>query len=371
MRIAAALFLVAASVALARADVWSDYLDGAQLYNKKEYAAAYPVLLRAAQAGDARAQYMIAQMYQAGHPVKPDATAAEWYRKAADQGHPVAQMALAMLLHRGTELPVDRFAAYQWASLAADRMDGQLRETALILAGAMANFLTEAERERARAAVAAWRPHLARVDGGSTGPVRVLWTGTGFFVNATGTLLTNAHVAYLCPQLVVFDGDSPVEGAVLNVDFGADLATVQTGLRRSSVARFAGQLRPKPGIPITVVGYALKRTTVRRPLSSAGTILDASPAGGNVPWYQTSVPIYPGQSGAPVLDETGQVIGVARGVFDGRTDDSSQHTIIVGAESIHRFLRMTKTSFEKADVDSSARPASPADFTALLQCSSS
>ena len=214
------------------------------------------------------------------------------------------------------------------------------------------------------------------VDSRSAGPPRLLRTGTGFFLNASGTLLTNQHVVYACQRIIVSYGDRAIVGVLLDVDFGADLATVQTDLEPSSLARFASEGRQKAGTTVTVIGYAVNRTKSRDALTSSGTVLNASVARGNAAWFQTSVPLYRGQSGSPTLDPTGQVVGAARGVSEGQPDDALQETadgqaISVGVDSISRFLGRTKTPFEKASSDHDALstgPASPSDFIVLLEC---
>jgi len=375
-KLLAALLLCVVGVAPASADVWSDYLSGRDLYRKKEYAAAYPLLLRAAQAGDARAQFWIGEMNRTGeYPHLDGKGAALWYRKAADQGHAPAQMALAMMLHRGVDIPLDRIGAYRWATVGAERMDGKLGERAAALAGAYGASLSEAEREPAKQEAAAWTPRITRLPAGFVTAL-VLWHGTGFFLNTSGTLLTNAHVAYMCPRLIVYYGDGAAQGTVTNIDFWADLATVQTDLKPSSVARFAGEVRPKVGTPIAIVGYPAQRTAVRRPLRLSGTVLDSTPAQGNVPWFQTSVPIHSGLSGSPALDQTRRVIGIAHAVPDAQKNESPSQfkegqAAVIGVDSIHRFLRMTKTPFVEADSARSPAKGNSAsqDFTAFMQCS--
>ena len=123
-----------------------------------------------------------------------------------------------------------------------------------------------------------------------------------------------------------------------------------------------------------VIGYKLTKS--RDALTSSGTVLNASVALGNAAWFQTSVPIYRGQSGSPTLDATGHVVGAARGVSEVQPDDASQEgadgqAMVVGVDSISRFLGRTKTPFAKASSDHaepSTRPASPANFIVLLEC---
>jgi S1-C subfamily serine protease len=376
LRVAGAL-LMSAIVAFASAPVAADYQKGAQFYGKKEYQNAYGELLPTAEAGHAPAQFMIAVMYDMGYYVEKDGkAAAQWYRKAAEQGHPDAQLRLAGMLYEGIDVSLDREVAYQWASLAADRLHGPRQEGAVAFVKTIATLLSDSQLERVKAAVAAWRPRMVMVEGRFTGLPHLLRTGTGFFLNASGTVLTTQLLVYACQRIIVSYGDRALDGVLLDVDFGADLATVHTDLKPSSFARFANEQRPNAGTTVTMIGYAVQQTKSRDALTSSGTVLNASVASGNAAWFQTSIPIYRGQSGSPTLDPTGQVVGVVRGVFEGQPHDALRGTahgqaMVVGVDSITRFLGRTKTPFDKASSDHDAPstgPASPSGFIVLLEC---
>lgn len=376
LRAAVALF-AGAILAFASAPVSASYQKGAQFYLKKDYKNAYGELLPAAETGHALAQFMIAAMYDIGHYVKKDRkAAAEWYRKAAEQGHPDAQLRLAGMLYEGIDTPLDREAAYQWVSLAADRLHGPKQEKAIAFAKSIAALLSRTQLERAKTSIASWRPRIAMADGRSAAPQRLLRTGTGFFLNNSGTVLTNQHVAYACQRLVASYGDRTAIGTLRDVDFAADLATVQTDIKPSNFARFSGEQRPRSGISVTVVGYAIKQTKSRDALVSSGTVLNPGVALGNAAWFQTSIPIYRGQSGSPAFDPTGLVVGVARGVSQGQPDGVLQEAadgqaMVVGMDSISRFLGRTNTPFEKVSPghDASATmPGGSSDSVVLLEC---
>ena len=60
-------------------------------------------------------------LYATGEGVsKDDAKALEWFRKAAVQGDPSAQLYLATMYSNGTGVARDLLEAYKWASLAND-----------------------------------------------------------------------------------------------------------------------------------------------------------------------------------------------------------------------------------------------------------
>ncbi|MBI1257651.1 MAG: sel1 repeat family protein, partial [Chloroflexi bacterium] len=69
--------------------------DAVQAYNSKDYQTAYRIWRPLAEKGNALAQKCLGRMYEMGRGVPMDMVdAASWYRKAAEQGNPFAQLML-------------------------------------------------------------------------------------------------------------------------------------------------------------------------------------------------------------------------------------------------------------------------------------
>lgn len=87
------------------------------------YAATSDV--RAAERGDAEAQFLLGMAYSEGRGVPQDGEAAvRWYARAAEQGHPRAQNNLGVAYDHGRGVPQDYVRAYLWFNLAAARLSG-------------------------------------------------------------------------------------------------------------------------------------------------------------------------------------------------------------------------------------------------------
>jgi TPR repeat protein len=83
-------------------------------------AASLPELTKLAQAGDAKAQFELGQMYEDGRGVtQDDELAATWFRKAADQGNAGAQNSLGIMYSQGRGVARDREEAVRWYKKAA------------------------------------------------------------------------------------------------------------------------------------------------------------------------------------------------------------------------------------------------------------
>ncbi len=117
--LAALAWLAAAmAAAMAATPAAADVKAGVRAWAKKDYAAAVAQWRGPASAGDADAQYNLAQAYKRGRGVAADPVQAEaLYRKAAAQGQPQAQAALALMLYGGGA----RGEALPWFEKAAAR----------------------------------------------------------------------------------------------------------------------------------------------------------------------------------------------------------------------------------------------------------
>lgn len=95
------ILLVCSIYWLTRPSAASLYQQGMALYDNDEDDEAFPLLLKSAEMGYDSAQYMIGEMYYIGAGVEEnDSEALRWYKKAAEQGHGLAQLDAAdELLH--------------------------------------------------------------------------------------------------------------------------------------------------------------------------------------------------------------------------------------------------------------------------------
>ena len=142
-------------------------------------------------------------------------------------------------------------------------------------------------------------------------------SGTGFVVDADGTVVTNAHVIGDAEQaqLRFDDTGRAVPARVLGTDPSSDLAVLSVD--RSSapplrVLPLADSDRVRVGDAAIAIGYplGLDRTATAGIVSGLGREIRA-PNGFTIDEViQTDAPINPGNSGGPLIDAAGRVIGV-------------------------------------------------------------
>ncbi len=87
-------------------------------------AATFDETLRAAQQGDAEAQYNLGNMYRTGEGVpQNDTEAMKWFRLSAEQGYAAAQFTLGSMYFFGEGVPENNMKSYVWFSLAKANWD--------------------------------------------------------------------------------------------------------------------------------------------------------------------------------------------------------------------------------------------------------
>jgi S1-C subfamily serine protease len=137
-------------------------------------------------------------------------------------------------------------------------------------------------------------------------------SGSGIFVNGDGLVLTNAHVVRDCKSIIVkVLNVPPVAGIVDTVDPTNDLALVRTRQGYGVAATFRAEKRPAQlGEGVGVIGYPLTGTLSSEPKATFGQVSSVAGMNNDYTKLQISAPIQPGNSGGPVFDQRGQVIGV-------------------------------------------------------------
>lgn len=141
--------------------------------------------------------------------------------------------------------------------------------------------------------------------------------GSGFVIASNGLILTNRHVTSGGNRRfqITAEGGLKTEGEVIYVDRKLDFALVRAdGLSRLKPLPLCFASYPKPGQALVALGSPLGLAgTVTQGIVSAvrsptGDLKDSAP--NYVTLIQTDASISPGNSGGPLLNSTGEVVGV-------------------------------------------------------------
>jgi len=134
-------------------------------------------------------------------------------------------------------------------------------------------------------------------------------SGTGFFVTTKGHLVTNNHVVKQCTSIKVGYTGGLLEPATLQAtDPRNDLALLTTNLTPLAVPALASRIRV--GDDIFVYGFPLSGLLSKTGNFTVGYVTAAAGIADDTTQLQISAPIQPGNSGGPLVDARGNVVGV-------------------------------------------------------------
>lgn len=136
--------------------------------------------------------------------------------------------------------------------------------------------------------------------------------GSGFFVTADGKVVTNHHVIDDCEAVSILPPDLNRQPAtVVSHSKQLDFALLDTGVTPRSVVTFRNPVSRVADRRIALIGYPKNAAVARiKPFFTPGLTLEPrSPTPGFLA-LQFKADVRPGNSGGPLLDESGYVMGV-------------------------------------------------------------
>lgn len=137
-----------------------------------------------------------------------------------------------------------------------------------------------------------------------------LYTGSGFFITTNGYFVTNHHVIKGAQQVGILDSQGRTYDAkVARLDVKNDLALLKVTGTFSALPLINSQ-RVKRGMRVITVGFPNLDIQGKEPKLSEGIISSLSGMMDEPTVFQISLPIQPGNSGGPLVDRDGNVVGV-------------------------------------------------------------
>lgn len=244
-------------------------------------------------------------------------------KEAALAGVSDAQFTYACYLDEGTGTPQDSSMAYFWANIAAagsnNEAFGKERDK-------LAKKIGQAEMLRIQALCREWlkkqedshatqdNPDLETPAGGS---------GSGLIFTTDGLVLTNHHVVAGCSRFKVItaQGEELVASLVAS-DEKLDVAVLRLAGRYRHKAfprppRLASSSPVKSGEKVFTVGHPLGGLLSSEAKYNDGTVSAMSGMGDDQRVMQISVPIQPGNSGGPLANSRGEVVGLIVSTVNG------------------------------------------------------
>jgi serine protease Do len=139
--------------------------------------------------------------------------------------------------------------------------------------------------------------------------------GSGFIISSDGLILTNAHVVREAKDVTVKLSDRREFSArVLGADAATDIAVLRIDANNLPVVRLGDARQLEVGDRVLAIGapYGLEQSATQGIVSAKGRSL---PGDAVVPFIQTDAAVNPGNSGGPLFDGSGAVVGINAQIY--------------------------------------------------------
>jgi serine protease Do len=139
--------------------------------------------------------------------------------------------------------------------------------------------------------------------------------GSGFIVNSDGYILTNTHVVANAQEVTVRLTDRREFAAkVIGADERTDVAVIKINASNLPIVRLGDPTRLKPGQWVLAIGspFGFENSATAGIISATARSV---PGENFVPFIQTDVAVNPGNSGGPLFNLQGEVIGINSQIF--------------------------------------------------------
>ena len=139
--------------------------------------------------------------------------------------------------------------------------------------------------------------------------------GSGFLISADGLVLTNAHVVDGAKEVTVKLSDHrEYKAKVLGADKSSDIAVLKIDAHDLPAVTLGDSDKLGVGDYVLAIGepFGLEETATAGIVSAKGRSL---PGDGYVPFIQTDAAVNPGNSGGPLFDSGGSVVGINSQIY--------------------------------------------------------
>jgi Trypsin-like peptidase domain len=204
-------------------------------------------------------------------------------------------------------------------------------------------------------------------------------SGSGVVIGARGEILTNSHVVEACTEInVQFSSRDSGKAVLVARDEKNDLAVVRANKPSAAIAAFRDGPPVRTGDTVIALGYPLSGLLASTGNLSLGNVSALAGLGDDSRYLQISAPVQPGNSGGPLLDASGHLIGIVTAKLNAArvakfTGDIPQNVnFALKGEVAQTFLDSKSFPYQKVHSDQKLSPADVGDialpFTVHIEC---
>lgn len=204
--------------------------------------------------------------------------------------------------------------------------------------------------------------------------VAMVSSGTGFFISNRGYIISNEHVVRGCDEVMIRGAVDETMAKVIATDATNDLALILAeNIRPPKIASIRDSgARVRVGDPVMLIGYPKEHGMTGQYRVNEATVLNLHGPMAEPRWIQFSDSAEQGNSGGPLLDASGNVIGVIAGKaslteYDRRSGEETviqKSDVAISLPVLEQFLgdngvyyrsRDSSAYFDTSRVESQAR----------------
>jgi len=181
--------------------------------------------------------------------------------------------------------------------------------------------------------------------------------GTGFYVSREGHIVTNQHVVSYCKRLTVTGAEGTREASVIARDQANDLALLKVAAMNAPFGTFSSRkVSLATGDRAVIIGFPGAQMT---PVVRESEIIRPEVPGSDGKWLGLGDVLEQGNSGGPLLDTSGNIIGVVSAKAMLLTYNKATHEEIerqnfgaaIALPIVEKFLERNGVDYQTADTD--------------------
>jgi serine protease Do len=191
-------------------------------------------------------------------------------------------------------------------------------------------------------------------------------SGSGFFVSNEGHVLTNNHVVEDCTSFRVFmDQAAAADARVIARDASNDLALLSTALKPLRTA--SPRTNVRLGESVAAFGYPHADVLASSGNFTLGNVTALAGIGDDSRYLQISTPVQAGNSGGPLLDQNGNLVGIvtaklnALKIAEASGDLPQNVNFALKASTVANFLDTNRIKYAPGSSTAALKPEDLAD----------
>lgn len=204
-------------------------------------------------------------------------------------------------------------------------------------------------------------------------------SGTGFIISKDMHILTNEHVVNNCSEINVKTNFGILKASIIAKDQKNDLAVILvSNIHSDNFAKFRSGYSVRVGEEITVAGYPFGEILGASLKATSGSISSSTGLGNDSSMLQIDAAIQPGNSGGPLLDSSGLIVGIITSKLDeikmARLTGSLPQNVNFAIKNLSAISFLTANNIPfKQSLKSINKPRpdvvkAAGEFTVMIQC---